>query len=114
MPKSEVHIALSPTLLGRGEALLSGVDLTALRFKRTEDVASPHAMHSSCRNRTTRAECRVDVTMAYSAHFQCFVIGVGRCPARKRSVTNGCFEDTSRHKMRRATSAGSLPRRHIG
>jgi dihydrofolate reductase len=41
----EVHLALSPTLLGRGEALLSGIDLTALGFKCTEHATSRHAMH---------------------------------------------------------------------
>ena len=41
----EVHLALSPTLLGQGEALLAGIDLTALGFKCTEHVTSRHAMH---------------------------------------------------------------------
>lgn len=41
----EVHLALSPTLLGQGEALLLGIDLMALGFKCTEHVASPRAMH---------------------------------------------------------------------
>ena len=41
----EVHLALSPALLGQGEALLSGIDLTALGFNCTEHVASRHAMH---------------------------------------------------------------------
>jgi len=41
----EVHLALSPALLGQGEALLSGIDLTALGFTCTEHVASRHAMH---------------------------------------------------------------------
>ena len=41
----EVHMALSPTLLGEGEALLSGINLVALGFKCTEHVASSHAMH---------------------------------------------------------------------
>ena len=41
----EVHLALSPALLGQGEALLSGIDLAALGFRCTEHVASPHAMH---------------------------------------------------------------------
>jgi len=41
----ELHLALSPALLGQGEALLSGIDLTALGFKCTEHVASGHAMH---------------------------------------------------------------------
>ena len=41
----EVHLALSPTLLGQSEALLAGIDLTALGFKCTEHVTSRHAMH---------------------------------------------------------------------
>lgn len=41
----EVHLVLSPTLLGEGETLLSGIDLVALGFKCTEHVVSPHAMH---------------------------------------------------------------------
>jgi len=41
----EVHLALSPALLGQGEALLSGIDLTALGLKCTEHVASRLAMH---------------------------------------------------------------------
>lgn len=41
----EMHLAVSPTLLGQGEALLAGIDLTALGFKCTEHVASPRAMH---------------------------------------------------------------------
>ena len=41
----EVHLAVSPTLLGQGESLLAGIDLPALRFKCTEHVTSPHAMH---------------------------------------------------------------------
>jgi len=32
-------------LLGRGEALFSGIDLTALGFRCSEQVASPLAMH---------------------------------------------------------------------
>jgi len=41
----EMHLALSPTLLGQGETLLSGIDLTALGFTCTEHVASRDAMH---------------------------------------------------------------------
>jgi dihydrofolate reductase len=41
----EMHLAISPTLLGQGEPLLTGIDLTALGFKCTEHVASPRAMH---------------------------------------------------------------------
>jgi dihydrofolate reductase len=41
----ELHLALSPSLLGQGAALLAGIDLTALGFKCTEHVTSRHAMH---------------------------------------------------------------------
>jgi len=41
----EVHLALSPTLLGQGEALLTGIDLPALDFTCAEHVASGKAMH---------------------------------------------------------------------
>ena len=41
----ELHLALSPTLLGEGEALLAGIDMTALGFKCTEHVASARATH---------------------------------------------------------------------
>lgn len=41
----EMHLALSPTLLGQGEALLAGIDLAALGFKCSAHVASPRAMH---------------------------------------------------------------------
>jgi dihydrofolate reductase len=41
----EVHLALSPTLLGQGKALLPGIDMASLGFTCTEHVASPRAMH---------------------------------------------------------------------
>jgi len=41
----EVHLAVSPTLLGQGEPLLSGIDLPALGFTCTEHLASRLAMH---------------------------------------------------------------------
>jgi len=41
----ELHLALSPTLLGSGEPLLAGLDLVALGYECTEHAASPHAMH---------------------------------------------------------------------
>ena len=41
----ELHLALSPTLLGQGESLLAGIDLAALGFKCTEHVASARTMH---------------------------------------------------------------------
>jgi dihydrofolate reductase len=41
----EIHLVISPTLLGSGEALLEGIDLLQLGFRVTEHVASPHASH---------------------------------------------------------------------
>ena len=41
----ELHIAISPVLLGRGEALFEGVDLPALGYACVEFVASKKATH---------------------------------------------------------------------
>jgi dihydrofolate reductase len=41
----EMHLAISPALLGSGEHLLSGIDLLALGFRRAEHIATPSAMH---------------------------------------------------------------------
>jgi len=41
----EMHLALSPVLLGRGEPLLGGIDLAQQAFACTEHVASEAAMH---------------------------------------------------------------------
>jgi dihydrofolate reductase len=41
----ELHLAVSPVVLGRGEAMFAGVDLPALGFRVTEHQASEHAMH---------------------------------------------------------------------
>ena len=41
----KIHLVISPTLLGSGEALLEGIDLLQLGFRVTEHVASPHASH---------------------------------------------------------------------
>ncbi|HEX7688943.1 MAG TPA: dihydrofolate reductase family protein [Burkholderiaceae bacterium] len=41
----ELHLAVSPTLLGQGEDLLAGIDLVALGFRCVEQVASGRAMH---------------------------------------------------------------------
>jgi dihydrofolate reductase len=41
----EMHLAIAPTLLGSGEALLAGIDLPALGFRCTEHVATPKATH---------------------------------------------------------------------
>src|SRR5690554_194580 len=41
----EMHIAISPTLLGRGESLFAGIDVNAAGFRCIEHVASEHALH---------------------------------------------------------------------
>ena len=41
----EMHLAISPTLLGRGEALLAGIDLTRLGFRCTEHASTHQALH---------------------------------------------------------------------
>ena len=41
----EMHLAISPILLGSGEHLLTGVDLTKLGYRRTEHVPMPLATH---------------------------------------------------------------------
>ena len=41
----EMHLAVSPVLLGRGEALLAGIDLAALGFRVAEHVPTPAATH---------------------------------------------------------------------
>jgi dihydrofolate reductase len=40
-----LHLALSPVVLGRGEALLAGIDLRALGFSVKEHQATEHATH---------------------------------------------------------------------
>lgn len=41
----ELHIAISPVLLGRGESLFDGVDLVALGYQCVKSVASEKATH---------------------------------------------------------------------
>jgi dihydrofolate reductase len=41
----ELHLAISPVLLGRGEALFTGLDLRALGYVCVENVASEMATH---------------------------------------------------------------------
>lgn len=41
----EMHLAISPVILGRGEHLLTGIDLLRLGYKCTEHVATQHATH---------------------------------------------------------------------
>jgi hypothetical protein len=41
----QLHLAISPIILGTGESLLSGIDLLKLGYKCTEHVTSPAALH---------------------------------------------------------------------
>jgi dihydrofolate reductase len=41
----ELHLALSPVVLGQGEAMFAGIDLPALGFRVTEHKASENATH---------------------------------------------------------------------
>ena len=47
----ELHIAVSPVLLGRGEHLFGGLDLVALGYECAEQVGTPHANHVVIRNK---------------------------------------------------------------
>jgi len=42
----EMHLVMSPSLLGKGESLLAGIDLPGLGYRRTEHVTTPNAMHA--------------------------------------------------------------------
>jgi dihydrofolate reductase len=41
----ELHFALSPVVLGQGEAIFAGIDLPALGYRVTEHRSSDHATH---------------------------------------------------------------------
>jgi dihydrofolate reductase len=41
----EMHLAVSPTPLGSGEALLAGIDLPGLGFRCSEKLGTPGALH---------------------------------------------------------------------
>ena len=41
----EMHLAFAPTLLGSGENLLAGIDLTKLGYSYREHAATQNAMH---------------------------------------------------------------------
>jgi dihydrofolate reductase len=41
----EIHLVISPVLLGRGEHLLAGIDAVSLGYKCTEHASTDHATH---------------------------------------------------------------------
>jgi dihydrofolate reductase len=41
----EMHLAVAPVLLGDGEPLFAGLNLTALGYRVHESVATPRAQH---------------------------------------------------------------------
>ena len=41
----ELHVAVSPIILGSGESLFGGIDLLKLGYKCSEHVTSPSALH---------------------------------------------------------------------
>ena len=51
---NELHIAVAPVLLGRGEALFAGLDLRALGYVCVESVASEKATHVVLRRGASR------------------------------------------------------------
>ena len=51
----EIHFAISPVLLGSGEALLEGIDLKALGFERVRHATTEKAMHLLMTKRATPA-----------------------------------------------------------
>ena len=48
----EIHLAITPTLLGAGEHLLSGIDLAKMGYRCVEYVPSARAAHVVLRKRT--------------------------------------------------------------
>jgi dihydrofolate reductase len=48
----ELHLAVSPMILGSGESLFTGIDLLELGYKCTEHIASPAALHAVLTKRT--------------------------------------------------------------
>ena len=50
----ELHLAISPTILGSGESLLSGIDLVQSGYRCVEQAASPAALHVVLRKQAKR------------------------------------------------------------
>jgi dihydrofolate reductase len=41
----EMHIVISPTVLGAGEPLFAGIDVAKLGYRCSEHIGTSHAMH---------------------------------------------------------------------
>src|SRR5882724_10541886 len=41
----ELHLAFRPILMGSGENLFAGIDMTALGYRCTQSVSTEHALH---------------------------------------------------------------------
>jgi dihydrofolate reductase len=50
----EIHLAIAPVLLGRGEPLLAGIDTVALGYRCTEHASTERATHVVLTKATTR------------------------------------------------------------
>ena len=50
---NELHLAIRPVLLGRGEALFNGIDLPAMGYESVNHVAGDRATHVYLRRRAT-------------------------------------------------------------
>lgn len=51
----EMHVAVAPVLLGRGERLFAGVDMVELGYECAEHVATPGATHVVMRRRSQKS-----------------------------------------------------------
>jgi dihydrofolate reductase len=49
----ELHLAVRPVLMGKGEALFAGIDLPALGYEAVKHVAGDRATHVYLRRRAT-------------------------------------------------------------
>ena len=54
----ELHLAISPVLLGSGEQLFAGLDMTALGYRVAEQVAGENATHVVIKRTTERDPLR--------------------------------------------------------
>ena len=46
-----MHLAVAPVLMGRGENLFAGLDLTALGYQVAENIAGPGVTHATVKRK---------------------------------------------------------------